>query len=66
MDLDVDVGKLPNLLKLCVMYSGFILSSNSPQQTTEIHRAVRFDTIPILSEKIPPTISKTLRERYDT
>ena len=30
MDLDVDVGKLPNHLKLYVMYSGFILSFNSP------------------------------------
>ena len=55
MDLDVDVGKLPNHLKLCVMYSGSILSFNSPQRT-EIQRAVRFDAVPILSEKIPPTI----------
>uniref|UniRef100_A0A2N9IPU6 Uncharacterized protein n=1 Tax=Fagus sylvatica TaxID=28930 RepID=A0A2N9IPU6_FAGSY len=55
MDLDVDVGKLPNHLKLCVMYSGTILSSNSPQRI-EIQCAVRFDAVPILSEKIPPTI----------
>ena len=53
MDLDVDVGKLPNHLKLCAMYSGSILSSNSPQRT-EIQRAVRFDAVLILSEKIPP------------
>ena len=55
MDLDVDVGKLPNHLKLCVMYSGSILSFNSPQRT-EIQRATRFVAVPILSEKIPPTI----------
>ena len=54
MDLDVDVGKLPNHLKLCVMFSGSILSFNSPQRT-EIQHAVRFDAVPILSEKIPPT-----------
>jgi hypothetical protein len=52
----VDVGKLPYHLKLCVMYSGSILSFNSPQRT-EIQRAVRFDAVPILSEKIPPTHS---------
>jgi hypothetical protein len=28
----VDVGKLPNHLKLCVRYFGSILSSNSPQR----------------------------------
>jgi hypothetical protein len=57
MDLDVDVGKLPNHLKLCVLYSTLFLSSNS-LQWTEIQCAVRFDAVPILSEKIPPT--KTL------
>jgi hypothetical protein len=50
--MDVDVGKLPNHLKLCVMYSGSILSSNS-LQWTEIQRAVRFDAVPILSQKNP-------------
>jgi hypothetical protein len=51
----VDVGKLPNHLKLCVIYFCSILSFNSLQRT-EIQRAVRFDAVPILSEKIPPTI----------
>jgi hypothetical protein len=54
MDLDVNVGKLPNHLKLCVLYSTLFFLSNS-LQWTEIHRAVRFDTVPLLSEKIPPT-----------
>jgi hypothetical protein len=57
--MDVDVGKLPNHLKLCVMYSGSILSFNSLQRT-EIQRAVRFDAVPILSEKIPPTTKMIL------
>jgi hypothetical protein len=53
--MDVDVGKLPNHLKLCVMYSASIFSSNSLQRTENL-RVVRFDAVPILSEKIPPTI----------
>ena len=46
MDLDVDVGKLPNHLKLCVMYSDSILSSNSLQWTENL-RAVKFDAVPL-------------------
>jgi hypothetical protein len=40
MDLDVDVGKLPNHLKLCVLYSTLFYHPTVSKQT-EIHRAVR-------------------------
>jgi hypothetical protein len=39
---------------MCFIFC-FILSSNS-FQWTEIHRAVRFDAVPLLSQKIPPII----------
>jgi hypothetical protein len=46
----VDVDKLPNHLKLCVLYFGLFYHSNS-LQWTEIHRAVMFDAVP----KITPS-----------
>ena len=51
----MEVGKLPNHLKLFVMYSGSILLFNSPLGT-EIQRAVRLDPVPILSQKNSPYI----------
>ena len=39
---------------MCFIFCS-ILSSNS-LQWIEIHRAVRFDAVPLLSQKIPPTI----------
>ena len=53
MDLDVDVSKLSNHLKLYVLY--FALFYHPIVSNGLRFIVLRFNAVPLLSEKIPPT-----------